>query len=191
MTGKDSRVLLSYDSVSLLVGNEKLGVITLTDKTKDRALSIICGIGIANELKLRDELPDGAFGKRLPEVLVKTLGYLDDLTSYYIYISGIRNGEYISSLMNEEQDLCLPLRVSEAVLLARIMHIDMFIDAGLMMRQSSAYEQGAQKMTIPLNALKTEELVDELEKAISKEDYRQASYIKEELDRRKHDAGNE
>lgn len=191
MIDNNGRVLLYYDCVSLLVGNENLGVITLTDRNKDRSLNIICGKGIANELKLRDELPGKAFNRRLPEVLVKALGYLDDTTSYYIYISGIHDGEYMSSLINEDQDLCLPLRVSEAVLLSRIMHIDIFIDVGLMMRQSSAYEQGARKMAIPLNALKTEKLVDELEKAIACEDYRQASYIKEELDRRKSETYNE
>lgn len=51
--------------------------------------------------------------------------------------------------------------------------------------QSMPYAGHADRLAIPINTLDTKKLAIELQKAISEEDYRLASQIQDELNRRK------
>ena len=54
-----------------------------------------------------------------------------------------------------------------------------------MLKQSSPYSENQMQMPIPINSLDTKKLQEELDKAINSENYRLASHLKEELDKRK------
>ena len=74
--------------------------------------------------------------------------------------------------------------MSDAILLHVVAGVPMYIDEKLMASQSVPFQADMSKISVPINTLDTETLKAELEKAVEEEDYRLASYIKEELNKR-------
>jgi len=89
--------------------------------------------------------------------------------------------------MNSENCSIRQLRLSDAVLLHVIAGVPMYIDQKLMQSQSVPFQADMEKVSIPINALDNAKLQEELDKAVEEENYRLASYIQEELNRRKRD----
>ena len=78
-----------------------------------------------------------------------------------------------------------PIRASDAILLAQIAQLEVFMEERLFMRQSVPYELGKSKVALPLNALTSEMLEEALQRAIENENYELASNLRDELNRRK------
>ena len=76
-------------------------------------------------------------------------------------------------------------RASDAVLLAYISKIPLYIEAGLMQKQSVEYYRGSKGMALPVNSISNEMLRSALDKAIKDEDYELASHLRDEMRRRK------
>ena len=119
----------------------------------------------------------------LPEVLVGMLN-MKNSNDFEIMVYDIENGMYKVTLLNKLSFMLKPIRISDAVLLHYIAHVPLYIEEELMQKQSTPYVPDTQGISIPINTLDDEHLSRELEKAIEAENYRLASTLHEELQRR-------
>lgn len=178
-----SRLQLKFKSIAQIVGSDGLSVIVLTDLGEEKGLSVVCDKAMTDQLSLRLALNEQRY-QLLPEVLVSMLLSEGNIDDYELMVYDVADGQYKVSLMNKLTLALRPIRMSDAVLLSLISSIPLYIDEGLMMRQSSPYRPESDGIHIPINTLETHRLNEELEKAIGEENYRLASFIHKELQRR-------
>ena len=178
-----SRVRLKYNGLADVVGSDGMCVIMLTDEPATRCLNIICDKTMSQQLQMRTGHLD-ICKCLLPEVLTALLGDYVPVKKLEINIQGIFDGQYLVGLLNTDNYAIHQIRLSDAVLLHLIADVPMYINEQLMKLQSTPYTENQTKLSIPLNTLETEKLKEELQRAIDNEDYRLASNIQEELNKR-------
>jgi DNA polymerase III delta prime subunit len=83
-----------------------------------------------------------------------------------------------------DKDVNIPIRISDAILLNVFSMIPMYIDEELFRKQRSFYTPHTSGLVIPINTISLERLKTELQKAIAEENYRLASSIHEEIQKR-------
>lgn len=177
-----NRVRLFYKDVSEIVGSNGFSVVRLTDFDEQRAICVVCDKALTDQLTIRINRQPGR-ELMLPEVLMQMLNsYGHDAMELLVY--DICDGQYRVSLLNRQTLTFKSIRMSDAVLLHYISRIPFYIEEGLMVRQSSPYSPNARGISIPINTLDTAHLNRELERAIAEENYRLASYLHEEIQRR-------
>lgn len=173
---------LIFKGVSEIVGTEDLGLLILTDEAKERQITIVCDKAMAVQLELRiKKIPITRI--MLPEVLCRMLknnGGLD----YELLIDNIIDGQYRTILYDKETMDTLLIRSSDAVLLSIVANIPLYIEAGLMRRQSVMYNENAKGVSLPVNTISDEMLQAALDKAIADENYELASHLRDEKKRR-------
>ena len=177
-------IQLIFDGISEVAGCNGLVVLRLTDTEKKRCLGIICEERMKTQIGIRN-VPIDVRNKFLPEVMMQMMAEMNDKISYRIDITGIANGEYKTMITNMHTFSQYCIRLSDAILFSIISGTLIFIDEQLMLKQSSPYSENQMQMPIPINSLDTKKLQEELDKAINSENYRLASHLKEELDKRK------
>lgn len=178
------RVQLFFKDLSEIVGGDGFSVVRLTDKDEHYCITVICDRAMTEQLAIRVNRVPGC-NQMLPEVLLGMLLSEDSVSSFETMVYDVSDGQYRVTLLNRETLSLKPLRMSDAVLLNIISSIPIYIDEGLMLRQASPFHADMQGISIPINTLDTERLNKELERAIDAEDYRLASNLHEEIQRRK------
>lgn len=176
-------IQLYFKSLSEVVGNDNLAVITLIDSDHRRTLTFVCDNDIKLQLAMRTNGVQCA--KRLPEVLARAVGMSTDWSCGKIEVCSLVAGEYQALLLLQGADTPLPIRLSDAVLLSLITDCPIMMDSQLFYKQSSVYMGNDSKTLIPVNILDDKQLEKELEKAVNAENYHLAAYIQEELKKRK------
>lgn len=179
-----SRVKLIFKGIAQIVGASGLSVIVLTDVDEQQQLSVVCDKAMTDQFSQRLALSPRQQQQLLPEVLVSMLLSEGDISDYELMVYDVSEGQYRVSLLNKLTLTLRPIRMSDAVLLSLIADIPLYIDQALMARQSSLYKPESPGIHIPINTLETKRLNEELEKAISEENYRLASFIHKEIQRR-------
>ena len=179
------RTQLKYNNLAEIVGSDGLAIITLTDEPASRAIHIVCDQAIRNQLQMRANQLD-VCNSMLPEVLTAMLEDYIKKKKLEITIYDVKDGQYLTTLMNTDNFSIRKIRLSDAVLLHVVAGVPVFIDEKLMASQSAPFQPDMSKISIPINTLDTDKLQAELEKAVEEENYRLASYIKEELNKRNH-----
>ena len=167
-------IQLIFDGISEVAGCNGLVVLRLTDTEKKRCLGIICDEMMKTQIGIRN-VPIDVRNKFLPEVMMQMMAEMNDKI----------NGEYKTMITNMHTFSQYCIRLSDAILFSIISGTLIFIDEQLMLKQSSPYSENQMQMPIPINSLDTKKLQEELDKAINSENYRLASHLKEELDKRK------
>lgn len=181
------RIRLRYRCLAEIVGSsDGLAIVTLTDDIESRALNIVCDKTMCHQLQMRAKQLE-ICNCMLPEVMTAMLSEYVDLRKLEIMIYDVHDGQYVVTLLNSENCSIRQLRLSDAVLLHVIAGVPMYIDQKLMQSQSVPFQADMEKVSIPINALDNAKLQEELDKAVEEENYRLASYIQEELNRRKRD----
>ena len=176
------REQLFFGEMSHIVGSDGLSAVVLTDKPRERALTVVLDRAMSDQLSLRLKgVP--VHTTMLPEVLLSMFD-AETVVQMEMMVYDVSGGQYKVTLLNRLTLTLRNIRMSDAILLALIAHIPLYIDAKLFTRQSSPYEPGCQGLQIPINAIDSQRLNVELEKAIAKEDYRLASQLHNELKRR-------
>ncbi len=178
-----NRTQLIFKNISEVVGGNGMAVIILTDKEAKRAVSVVCDNAMKWQIGMRRTAHDNR-ATFFPEVMTALLADVVSLTRYEITISDIVDGEYKTMITNMDTFVGHKIRLSDAILLSLTSEIPIYMDNGLMECQSSPYNAYTDRMAIPINTLDTEKLHEELEKAVEAENYRLASQIKEELNKR-------
>lgn len=179
-----SRTELVFNGISEIVGGNGMAVIVLTDVERRRALNVVCDDMMKNMIGIRMSNISLRYN-HLPEVMLQMLMDNADVSRYEITIHDIVEGEYKTMIMNVDTLNSYAIRLSDAVLLSCISKIPIYIDDELMHKQCSFYSEKTNRMAIPINTLSTDKLEEELHKAVEEEDYRLASLIKDELNKRK------
>ncbi|MGN1375977.1 MAG: bifunctional nuclease domain-containing protein [Prevotella sp.] len=177
------KVRLYFSGVSEIVGGSDIALIILSDESRMRQLSIVCDKAMAVQIELRvKSVPITSI--MLPEVLCRLLR-MDEMSSYEIHIDGINDGQYIMRLANTASGRSDQLRASDAILLSVISDIPLYIDQSLLLRQSVPFNSSHRGISIPINSLSEDMLNTALEQAIKDENYEMASYVRDEINRRK------
>ena len=162
-----------------LVGSEELGIVILTDETRQRALSVVCDADMTHQLMLRMKGNREVCKTMLPEVLLQMLP-----SSYEMMIVGVYDGQYQVMLMEMEHGQTVRIRISDAVLLSIISHVPLYIEERLMQRQGVPFDENAKGIAIPINSMDTPRLKIALKNAVEDENYELASQLRDEIKRR-------
>ena len=173
------RILLRFESLQQVVGNESLAVILLTDEERSRAISVVCDEMMMHQIAFRMNHPD-LCKVMLPEVLTRMMP-----SNYEMTIVGIFDGQYQVVLMDMENGVSERIRMSDAVLLSIIAHTPLYIEEELMGKQCSPFDENAKGVAIPINTMATPQLKMALEQAVDEENYELASQLRDEINRRK------
>ncbi len=179
------KVRLIIKGVSEIMGNEKIGLIFLTDNMFERQISIVCDWDTAQEINIRLKRKIDK-STSLPEVMAKMIAARTKYEpEYSIYITGIESEQYKTYIIGEDTGEMHKIKASDATLLSLVMNIPIYIDKTLMQKQSISNKSRQDRATIPINVVKSSILEETLERAINEEDYETASKIHSELERRK------
>lgn len=177
-----SKVQLIYEGVSQIVGGPELGLLVLSDLTHTRQIAIVCDKHMEYELGLRTG--EKSVTERLfPEVLCSVNPMMTS-EHYEILFNSIVGGQYKALLVNKDDLTLTPIRASDAILLAHVAKLNIFMEEHLFKRQSVDSSVSQNKMALPLNALSFEMLHHALEKAIEDENYELASMLRDEMKNR-------
>lgn len=172
------RTQLKFESIQQVVGNDDLSVILLTDKNRQRALSLVCDHQMTSQILLRIQSPSKCL-TMLPESLVQLLP-----GQYEMMIYGIHDGQYQVVLSDVEFKHSTRIRMSDAILLSIISTYPLFIEENLMLQQSIRFDANSTGVAIPINTMDIQRLNVALQSAIDDEDYKLASVIRDEINRR-------
>lgn len=177
-----NKIHLTFKSLSRIVGNDDIGLLLLADDEERRQITISCDKGMLYEFGLRmKQVP--VTKSLLPEALWQMLR-MQGNSDFEILVFGIDDGQYQCILTNRETLDTVSLRASDAVLLAFIAKIDIFIEESLFQRQSLPYSKESHGLSLPVNAISTGMLHTALDHAVEEENYELASQIRDELRKR-------
>ncbi|MCR5076938.1 MAG: UvrB/UvrC motif-containing protein [Prevotella sp.] len=177
-----SKVQLVYVGISEIVGGPELGLLVLSNLSHTRQIAIVCDSHMEYELGLRsDNLPVTA--SFLPEVLCR-VNPLMTSAHYEILFNSITDGQYKALLVSKDDLSLTPMRASDAILLAQVAKLEIFMEEHLFQRQSVRNDTGKNKMALPVNALSVDMLRHALDRAIEDENYELASTLRDEIKKR-------
>lgn len=177
-----NRVRLIFKSVTEIVGSDDAGLLILVDEQQQRQLTIPCDRNMLYQFSLRvQKVP--ITNRMLPEVLWQVIRSQTTMR-FEILINDLIEGQYRAVLYNVETLEPILIRISDAMLLAYVSDIPIYIDEKLMKKQSVKYVHNAQGMSIPVNTLTDEMLKKALNKAVEDEHYELASQLRDEMKRR-------
>ncbi|MBP3726197.1 MAG: bifunctional nuclease family protein [Bacteroidaceae bacterium] len=177
---------LYFLDANTIAGADDLGVILLIDRESRRGISIVCERRMVEHIKQR-QMEGVDTARQLPEVLWTVIRRRDD-TTYRILFSNMQDEQYVVFLYDETHSTAYALRASDAVLLALVSDIPIYIEDNLFRRQSIALQENGQSVRIPLNSLPLHMLEEALQQAIDDEAFEQASRLRDEIRRRNADA---
>ncbi len=181
-------VRMVYKSVNEIVGNDDVGILLLVNEEGTRQLSMVCDKHMVYQFRLRlskAEIVD----KLLPEVLWQVVVRSLDM-QFQVVINDLVDGQYKTLLYMPDILQAIPIRASDAILLAHFAKIPIFIEESLLLRQSVPYSEESVAVSVPVNVITTDMLKKALDKAISEENYEQASQLRDELQRRSKSESN-
>lgn len=179
-----ARIKLFLQQATEVVGEEKEGLLILTDSFQERQLAVPCNSRMYDEFRLRMNNPKHQ--AELSDVLFKVIKWQTELSLELVIVS-VDNGHYSAVLSNTDSLEQVPIDGAEAVLLNYISKdkIPLFIDEKLFLKQSSVYDMKAKGVSLPVNTLSSSMLRKALDRAIAAENYELASQLRDELNKRK------
>jgi putative uvrB/uvrC motif protein len=180
-----SKVQLIYTGVSQIVGGPELGLLILSDLSHIRQVAIVCDSRMEYEISLR-AAGTSLTERLLPEVLCSINPRMTG-EHYEVLFNSIIDGQYKALLVDKDDLTLTPIRASDAVLLAQVAKLDIFMEESLFKRQSVDYHANKNKIALPVNVLSMEMLRHALDKAIEEENYELASMLRDEMRHRKKD----
>lgn len=184
-----NKVQVLFKGITEIVGGSEMALLILTDQVEEKQIAIVCDKAMTREFNIRiGKAP--LRHKLLPEVLCWINPNMN-AEQYEILFNSISDGQYKVVLLNKNTLEMTPIRASDAILLASIAQLNMFMEEKLFIRQSVLFEAGKSRMALPVNVLSTAMLEDALQKAIKNENYELASNLRDELNKRKEESEKE
>ncbi len=185
-----NKVRLILRSVTEILGNDEIGLLILADEQCTRQLAVPCDRNMLYQFQLRmQHVP--ITNLLLPEMLWQIVRS-ETNAEFEVLIHDLINGLYRSMLLNTATLEPYTMRISDALLLAYVADIPIYIRDSLMRKQSIPFCKNTPGMSIPVNTLTDSMLTNALDRAIKDENYELASYLRDEMKRRHlHDTNNE
>ena len=177
-----ARIKLFLQQATEVVGEEKDGLLILTDSFQERQIAIPCSSRMFDEFKARMNNPKQQ--TELADILFSVLKWQTGLSLERVIIN-VDNGHYSAILNNTDSLEQVPIDGAQAVLLNYISKdkIPLFIEEKLFLKQSSVYDMKAKGVSLPVNTLSSSMLRKAMEMAIAAENYALASQLRDELNR--------
>ena len=177
-------IQLKYKGVSEIVGSDEVGLLLLTTLDETLQLSIVCERDMVRQFVLRQQhgVPTD---RLLPEAMWSVVSGLTE-SQFQIIFNSVHDGQYTVILYHSDSLMTVPVRASDAVLLAVVAHIPILIEEKLLNSQGVPYVAGGNGVAIPVNVLSNDMLQKALDRAVAEENYEQASNLRDELRRRAH-----
>lgn len=178
-----ARIKLFLQQATEVMGEEKEGLLILTDSFQERQIAVPCSSKMFDEFKSRMNNPKHQ--TELSDILFNVIKWQTEL-SLELVIINVDNGHYSAILSNTDSLEQVPIDGEQAVLLNYISKdkIPLFIEEKLFLKQSSVYDMKAKGVSLPVNTLSSSMLRKAMEKAIEAENYELASQLRDELNRR-------
>lgn len=175
---------LNYKGVFDIPGTEGTCVITLTDVSENRALSIMTDRTTA--LKFKEHLaPDSTAPKDDMVDLLYFFLLKDGAVNYYRAVIDAKKdlgfNAYLEDVSTGER---LPLKPDQAVLLAVVSGMQLWATQVAVSFFSTPYNAHVQTVALPILSLPDSMLKRALDQAIQDENYESASFIRDEINRR-------
>ena len=164
-----SKIRLVFNNVAEIVGEERLGLLSLTDEEQTMELLIPCEREIKEQLTLRLKSRT-VTSTLLPEVLWQMVLANTD-ANFEIIIDDIVDSQYRVLLYNTLTLQPTKLRASDAVLLSIIGNIPIYVETSLMARQATPFKRNSMGASLPINVLDDKLIEEALAKAIKHENY--------------------
>lgn len=176
-------VILKFQFATDILGTQDIKMVVLSDKNDAKQFIIICDDTTVKEINLRlHHVPIKDI--MLPEVLYSII-QAEGEHHFHLVIDELNNGNYLARLIDTDKNSKYTLRASDALLFSIVSGIPLHINRELFIKQSSPFVPGGGKMGVPLNSLNIQMLEKSLKEAIDSEEYDMASFIRDELKRRK------
>lgn len=174
---------LKFQGAFGLPQDEETYVLSLIDENEERVVSIVTNRSLANEFRdIQDKNVDTQ--NHLPFVLCSLiengLGF-----HHRIQFHGVKDVGLEASLVDLLTDKHIPLRQDEAVLLSVVAGIDIYADMDVFRYFSTPFSKKAVQVALPILSLPDNMLQVALKEAVKQENYESASYIRDEINRRK------
>lgn len=178
-----ARIKLFLQQATEVMGEEKEGLLILTDSFQERQIAVPCSSKMFDEFKSRMNNPKHQ--TELSDILFNVIKWQTEL-SLELVIINVDNGHYSAILSNTDSLEQVPIDGAQVVLLNYISKdkIPLFIEEKLFLKQSSVYDMKAKGVSLPVNTLSSSMLRKAMEKAIEAENYELASQLRDELNRR-------
>lgn len=177
------RVQLVFRGIAEVIGGEGIALLILSNLSGTRQVAIVCDSQSEYQVSMRTTKAPH-LESLLPETLCRLMPRMN-AKCYEIVFSSIHDGQYTALLTDKETDEAVPMRASDAVLLAIVAHLNVFMEQRLFTIQSVPVEAKNPRMSLPVNVLNDSMLAKALERAIASEDYEMASLLKQEMERRR------
>ena len=176
---------LKYQGVFDIPEGDGTCVITLTDMNEKRSFAVLAER--KNALELKDHFnTEVDTSRRLVDVLCRMIG--ERWNDYYIRLEGMHDRGFKTFLCNQESGTEVPIHPDEAVLLSQMAQIEICASLETFQKYSMPFDRNVQTVALPILGLPNSLLEKALEKAVSEENYESASFIRDEINRRKKEA---
>lgn len=177
-----NRIKLRFKGFSEIVGTDDMALLILTDEAEERQLVIPCDADTLKQMKMR--MFKQSSEECLPEAMWSFFSQLTYIQTE-ICINGFHDGVFFTTLEDTLTGKCARIRCSDAILLASISNLPIYVSRELMLSQSVPFEPGQNKVALPINIISEAMLEQSMQKAIDTEDYETAINLRDELNRRK------
>lgn len=177
-----------YNGTFSIPGADDACVITLTDGGETRALSVVTEKSMATEIRMH-ERKSRENETHLVDVMLGLLREQDETARYRIVIKGVPEIGLKASLVNVSNDKSYDLRMDEAVLLSLAGGFEMCATLDVFQNFSTPFNKDVLSVALPIVGLPEPLLEQALQKAVEEENYEGASFIRDEMKRRKEKNG--
>ncbi len=173
---------LLYKGTFMIPEADNACVITLTDESEKRALSIVTEKEMATEIK-NHEQHISETKNHLVDVLTHIIKDTQS-ESYHINIEPVRDMGFRAKLVCESTKTAYELRIDDAILLSLTAGFPIYASLDVLQHFSTPYNKNVMSVALPILSLPDSLLQKALDKAIQEENYEGASYIRDEMKRR-------
>lgn len=179
-----NKVRLLFKGASYLLEAEGMGLLILADENDRKQLAIPCDMQALHQFELRLRPTSVSNKCHMAELLWGIVHSCSD-NAYEILITDVSNGQYTTYFHDPANFNMQPMFAPEAILMAFTGNIPIYIKQELLERQGGEYHPGKTDVSVPINTLGENLLHHAFDKAVEDENYELASYLRDELKRRK------
>ena len=178
----NEKLRLKLLGISEIMGIDDVVLLGLVDERQQRQLVVTCDQTMRKEIQMY-MMDKPNLSKCYPKVMADLLR-LQGCQQLEVVIYGVKDGEFLTEVVDRVTDRHFPIRCSDGVLFSIVCNVPLYATLSLMLSQSVPFSQGETRIGLPLTVLSEDMLKMSLKKAIETENYEMASNLRDELNKR-------